>query len=339
MHENLLVDNFKIDGDDIKWKIELIGMEVDRQTNILAKANMLIHLAETYKELNNRQKRKFVDLMNQTFLLTDHTKVLGALEFPQKDRFDLILSNPPFTVSGTKVIKEQISESNELKDQYEQSGIGTESLFLRWIIDALKPNCQAFVIVPTGILTRTETAARGYLLKHCVLDAIISLPENTFYNTSNPTYILAFTKKERVDEHTDISEEVPEKDVFAYLVREIGETRDTLRLPCQSDLKDMTRQFRAFYSDREVFEARNINCKIIPKTNLEAKDRWDVDRFWTDKEKQELGLIGKITTMSLDEFESIIEVVSEPVLKLAMDAWNVAFSGNSFFITCLTFEQ
>lgn len=195
LHEKLLKDNFKVEGTETGWKVELVGLEVDRQTNILAKANMLIHLAEIYKNLNSKQRQSFVHLMNQTFLLTDHTKMLGSLEFPQDKRFDLILTNPPFTVRGTKAIKEQISESEDLKTRYDQSGIGTESLFLRWIIDALKPNGRAFVIVPTGILTRTETSVRDYLLKNCILDAIISLPENTFYNTANPTYILCFTKK------------------------------------------------------------------------------------------------------------------------------------------------
>ncbi len=125
--------------------------------------------------------------MNKTFLLTDHTKLLGSLEFPQQNRFDLIVTNPPFTVRGTRIIKQQISEHAGLRDIYEQAGMGTESLFLRWIIAALKPNCQAFVIVPTGILSRTETAAKDYLLRYCDLDAIISLPENTFYREFRKT--------------------------------------------------------------------------------------------------------------------------------------------------------
>lgn len=56
LHESVMKDNLLIEGDILKWKAELVGLEVDRQTNILAKANMLIHLAETYKELNKKQK-------------------------------------------------------------------------------------------------------------------------------------------------------------------------------------------------------------------------------------------------------------------------------------------
>lgn len=301
LHENFLKRNLEVDGNKVNWKVELVGMEVDRQTNILAKANLLIHLAEVYKELNKKQKSNFVNLMNQTFLLTDRTKMLGALEFPQTDSFDLILSNPPFTVRGTKAIKKQIAESEKLKEKYNQAGTGTESLFLRWIVDAIKPNGRAFVIVPTGILTRTETSVRSYILKKCILDAIISLPGNTFYNTINPTYILCFTKKSNQNEQ--------QKAVFSYIVREIEETRDTLRLPCQTDLPDLIRQFRAFYADKEVFVPRNLNCKIIEKEKLNAEERWDVDRFWNEEEKRELGLIEGKSAITLTEFESLVDTV------------------------------
>ncbi len=304
LHNNFLQNNLIVEDNRVDWKVELVGLEVDRQTNILAKANLLIHLAETYKDMNKKQKQLFVDLMNKTFLLTDHTKVLGALEFPQKERFELILSNPPFTVRGTKVIKEQIAESEILVEEYDQSGTGTESLFLRWIIDSLKPNGRAFVIVPIGILTRTETSVRKYLLKNCILDGIVYLPENTFYNTPNETYILCFTKRETPIKK-DLNE--PDMDIFAYLVREIGETRNTLRLSCKTDLNDLVRQFRLFYLDKDLFEPRNLNCKKIKKSDMKIESRWDINRFWDDKEKRELGLMEMQTAISLDEFESFVE--------------------------------
>lgn len=308
LHEGVLESNLKIEGNKLTWRVELVGLEVDRQTNILAKANMLIHLAEIYKESSEKQKKSFVELMNRTFLLTDHTKVLGSLEFPQKNRFDLIITNPPFTVSGTKVIKKQISEQAELKTAYEQAGIGTESLFLRWIIDALKPNCQAFVIVPTGILARTEILVKDYLLRHCELDAIISLPENTFYNTANPTYIICFTKKENPSPTWEQN-----KDVFCYIVREIGETRDTLRFPCKTDLNDLVRQFRAFYADKDYFESRTLNCKIVDRASFKPENRWDIDDvFWTEEEKIQLGLTD-VKTIDITHFESELDATIESI--------------------------
>jgi len=283
LHDDLLSDNLIINDANVQWRVELVGMEVDRQTNILAKANMLIHLAETYRNLNSHQRESFIRLMNETFLLTDHTKMIGALEFPQDNRFDLIMTNPPFVVRGSRVIKSQMAEIEQLEKRYAQSGLGIESLFVRWVIDSLKQGGRAFVIVPTGILTRVETAVRKYLLEHCILDGIISLPERTFYNTPNPTYVLCFTKKTTYRERQH-------ENIFAYIAREIGESRDALRLPCKTDLKDMVRQFRAFYADKDVFESRNLNCKIISSNKLTSSDRWDINIFWTDEEIAELGL-------------------------------------------------
>lgn len=57
LHEDVLKNNLNIDNNNLSWKAELVGLEVDRQTNILAKANMLIHLAEIYKNLNELQKK------------------------------------------------------------------------------------------------------------------------------------------------------------------------------------------------------------------------------------------------------------------------------------------
>jgi len=246
-------------------------------------------------------------------LLVDHTKILGTLEFPQRNKFDLILTNPPFTVRGTKVIKEQISGQADLKKAYDHAGIGIESLFMRWIIDALKPNCQAFVIVPTGILARTETSVRDYLLRNCELDAIISLPENTFYNTANQTYIVCFTKKEQPSPTWELGH-----DVFCYIVREIGETRDTLRFPCKTDLNDLVRQFRTFYADKDYFEPRSLNCKLVDKSMFKPENRWDIeDIFWDENEKIQLGLT-EFKTINITHFESELDATVESI-KIDLD--------------------
>jgi len=300
LHDKSLKGNLNIVGDDIEWKTDLVGLEVDRQTNILSKANMLIHLAEKYTTLNEAQKDSFAKLMNETFILSDHDKMLGSLEFPQDKKFDLIMTNPPFVVEGTRVIKNKIRENEDLRKRYNRAGTGIESLFIRWIVDALKPGGRAFVIVPTGILSRSETAVRSYIREHCIVDGIVYLPERTFYNTPNPTYILTFTKKitEREGQHPNI---------FAYMVREVGETRDAKRFECRSDLPDLIRQFRAFYADKDVFEPRNLNCKIIKKDELKPEYRWDINRFWSEKEKKELGIIEAKSSIGLSDFESLVE--------------------------------
>jgi hypothetical protein len=333
LYDDLIRNNFKEINGEINQQVELIGLEIDRQTNIMAKANMLIHLAEDYMGFTQEGKKSFSQLINQIFLLSDHDKMLGALEFAQDEYFDLILSNPPFVVKGTKVIKEKIARDENLQRRYEHAGTGTESLFIRWIVDSLKPRGRAFVIVPTGILTRSEVAVREYIREHCVIDGIISLPERTFYHTPNRTYIITFTKKLSKDEQQSPS-------VFAYLVREVGETRDSLRFKCQSDLPDLIRQFRAFYADKYVFEPRNLKCKLIDIDKLQKQSRWDVDRFWNDEERLELGL-SEVKAIAIEQFESELTFTVESVtselnqlrnsVSINPKYTNIALSDETFF--------
>jgi len=296
LHEELLKGN--LETNTVQWKAKLIGLEVDRQTNILAKANMLIHLAEEYRAFNQKQRADFADLMNATFILTDHDKMLGSLEFPQQDAFDLIITNIPFVVRGTRMVKARIAESANLKTQYGKSGTGMESLFLRYIINAMKPGSSAFVIIPKGVLARTETSLKTCLKENCELDAIISLPKKSFYNTTNPTYILALTKK--TSKNT-----LQRSKVFVYMVREIGETRDVLRSPCRNDLRDMARQFRIFKAAQELYEPRSVACKLVDIENFDTKLRWDIDSlFWNNDERKELGLI-KDDAITLTDFQKL----------------------------------
>jgi len=113
------------------------------------------------------------------------------------DKYDLILTNPPFVVTGTSKFKGFIKENGQLKNYYKTNGIGVEGLFLEKIINSLKPGGKALTIVPDGILNRlADKKLREFIQKKCFIDAIISLPENAFYTTPKKTYILAITKKE-----------------------------------------------------------------------------------------------------------------------------------------------
>ena len=86
-----------------------IGFEKDEQlTIILAKANMLIFLSEELKK-NPSLSEKFSELFNSTFHLWQNS-ILGTLEQLDKDKYDLILTNPPYLMSGSSNVKEEIKK-------------------------------------------------------------------------------------------------------------------------------------------------------------------------------------------------------------------------------------
>ena len=77
--------------------------------------------------------KMFAQLFNDTFLLQTNS-ILGTLAKPIKNKFDLILTNPPYVMSGSSNLKEEIAKQQELKDYFAISAMG--------IAGAFCPTCQ-----------------------------------------------------------------------------------------------------------------------------------------------------------------------------------------------------
>ena len=78
--------------------------------------------------------QKFAQLFNDTFLLQANS-ILGTLAKPIEYKFDLILTNPPYVMSRSSNLKEELAKQDELKKYFSISAMG---LFMEWIVRALK---------------------------------------------------------------------------------------------------------------------------------------------------------------------------------------------------------
>jgi type I restriction-modification system DNA methylase subunit len=278
------------------------GFEKEEQlTIILAKANMLIFLSELLKK-NPTLTDEFADLFNSTFMLLSKT-ILGTLSIIEPDKYDLIMTNPPYVTSGSSNYKEAIKKDATLSNFYRINSIGVEGLFLEWIIRSLKPSRKAFVIIPDGILNRlNDNKLRAFIKKECIIDGIISLPVNAFYTTSKKTYILAITKKPEASE-IEREEHIQTEPVFTYLASNIGETLDVNRFPIdENDLVEVVSLFNQFKGAKESFKTESKRCKIQPIERFDPDSHWSVDRWWTREEKVELGIMEEEQVMTLEEF-------------------------------------
>lgn len=284
------------------------GFEKDEErTIILAKANMLIYLAEQVAENTTVPTEEFAkNAFNKTFtLIRSNLGTLGKISLDESEKFDLVLTNPPYVKAGIKTLKNEIEEDSDLKNFYKINGGGLEGLALEWIIRHLKKNGSAFIITPDGILHRNEDKKlRKFIQDECFIDAIVSLPQKTFYATPKKTYILAITKKAS-------GEERQKHPVFTYLVSNIGETLDINRFetPERNDLKEMVllyKQFKSIKKDSAVsatLEAQSPRCKIQPIVDFDPARNWLIDRWWTKEEKIQLGIEESEELISADEFE------------------------------------
>ncbi|TNH37537.1 N-6 DNA methylase [Paracoccus haeundaensis] len=293
-------------------RIKFIGVDVDANTHILAKANTLIHHAEAVRDPSITISA-LNQLMAETFVLMNSNETLGSLENPPSEVVDVILTNPPYVTKGSGVYKDEVREAGtgsngtDLRDYYDKSGLGVEALFLRYISGALKPGGRAFVIVPLGLLNRTDPGPKRRILEECNLLASIALPRNTFFNTAQLTYILVLEKR-----HTAAD---ARPDVLCGIARTIGETLNWERVPSprDNDLSDIAEMFVNLAKGDVTAADGSAIAKLVDADNFTENDRWDVTRFWTEEELVDLGQKESAVTRVdfIDETRTELQEISD----------------------------
>lgn len=306
-----LEEFYKIENGKLKSNITIKGFDKgfdkdEQKTIILAKANMLIYFSDLIKQYPNNTK-EFASLFNESFLLKTNS-ILGTLSEPVKNEYDLIFTNPPYVMSGSSNLKEEIRKNGNLVNHYKINGMGIEGLFMEWIVRALKPKGKAFVVVPDGMFNRqNDSRLRKFILDECYLDGVISLPLNTFFRTNKKTYILCITKKA-------LRKDVQAHPVFTYLVSEIGETRDIYRFETeQNDLQEAVTLYSFFKGNKARFKQINTDkrCKIQPISVFNPNEHWSIDRWWTEQEKIEIGITEEKKILSTLEYGEYIGEVAD----------------------------
>lgn len=160
------------------------GQEINDQTYAICKADMLIKNEKTFR------------IENGNTLSDDKFK---------EDKFDYILSNPPF---GREWKNDKMAVEKEAKLGYAgRFGPGLpavgdgQMLFLETAIAKMKPQGSRVAIIHNGSPLFTGDAGSGpseirrYILENDMLEAIIALPNDIFYNTGIATYIWVLSNK------------------------------------------------------------------------------------------------------------------------------------------------
>jgi type I restriction-modification system DNA methylase subunit len=297
--EGIIHLNFVLEGFDK-------GFESDEERIvILAKANMLIYLAEIIFNYPNFLT-EFARIFNDTFtLFRDNLGTFGHIIKKDELKYDYIFSNPPYVTKGSSLIKEEIKNTPHTRGEYPINALGLEGLAVEWIVKSLRGGGRAFIIIPDGILGRVgERKLRNYILAECFLDAIVSLPRRTFFTNDEHTYILVITKK------NDPSD-VQKAPVFTYLVSNIGERLTSVKRYeiDENDLPEMETLFGRFSGDRSNFTADEKNfqrCKIMNINKFRQSDHWVIDRWWSRKERIALGIIDSVEFASKSEVDTLI---------------------------------
>jgi type I restriction enzyme M protein len=109
----------------------------------------------------------------------------NVMNVQEKDRYDVIIANPPF---GGK-------ERKEVQQNFPIRSGETAYLFLQHFIRNLKAGGRAGIVIKNTFLSNGDAAAlREELLETCNLDIVLDCPQGTFIGTGVKTVVLFFTK-------------------------------------------------------------------------------------------------------------------------------------------------
>ncbi len=131
-------------------------------------------------------------------------KLVGATG-KDNGKFDILISNPPYSVDAFKSTIEYGKESFELYSGLTDNSSEIECLFVERMKQLLKVGGWAAVILPRSVLTNSgvHARAREILLKYFKVKAIVEAGANTFMKTNTSTVIL-FLERRNNNDHLNI---------------------------------------------------------------------------------------------------------------------------------------
>lgn len=248
------------------------GQELNPESYAICKADMLIK----GQEVNN-------------------IKLGNTLSSDQlvAEKFDYMLSNPPFGVDWKKI-------SGEINDEHQQKGFDGRFgaglprvsdgslLFLMHLISKMRPivsngqgeneaadsrtqnsansnqGSRIGIILNgsplfTGGAGSGESEIRRYILEADLLEAIIALPNDMFYNTGIATYIWILSNK-KADERRGQVQLIDGSHLYSKMRKSLGSKRNEMS---EDDIRTITKSFGNF----EVVDARILDKVDEVKSN------------------------------------------------------------------------
>ena len=166
-----LMNSKKLSTSDITTlqKKTFYGKEKKSLAYIIGTMNMILHGVEAPN------------------IIHKNTLAENIADIQEKDRYDIILANPPF---GGK-------ERAEVQQNFPIKTGETASLFMQHFVKILRAGGKAGVVIKNTFLSNTDNASvslRKLLLESCNLHTVLDLPGGTFTGAGVKTVVLFFEK-------------------------------------------------------------------------------------------------------------------------------------------------
>lgn len=220
----------------------LYGIEINDEIARVAKMNMIVH------DDGHTNVISF-DALDSIEKMHAHNPGFA------KDKFDLILTNPPFGSNISKLEKPYLSnyQLGKAKDakgkEKDRSRQSSEILFIERIWEFLKPGTgKAAIVLPDGVLTNSSSQyVRDFILEKYQLLAVVSLPQCAFAHFgAGVKASIIFVRKRAVNEVFNENEAV-----FLAAPEQIG--YDATGRKTKSQLDEIVAKYEEFQVDATPF--------------------------------------------------------------------------------------
>lgn len=212
----------------------LYGIEVNDQIARVCKMNMIIH-DDGHTNVISTDSLRNVD------------EITGIHKEFKKNKFDILLTNPPFGAIVKSTEKDYLGKYELGKGKQNQK---TEILFIERCLDFLKAETGRMAIVlPDGILTNsTLQYVRDFLMEKSQILAVVSLPQFAFTHFgAGVKSSLVFVRKKKKDE------DIGNYPIFMAIAEHIGYDA--------TGRKDPINDFDRIFKEYEKFKDDPTNYK------------------------------------------------------------------------------
>lgn len=248
------------------------------------------------------------------------------------EKFDYLITNPPFGVKWEKFAK-KVKEEHEQLGHGGRFGAGLPSvsdgsfLFLMHLMSKMKPADQGgsrLAIVFNGSplfsgspsKTKNESSIRQWIIENDFLEAVIALPNQLFYNTGISTYIWVISNHKAANRRGKV-QLINGVDFFKKMSKSLGDKRNELS---DDHIAEITKIYGEFKEGEhsKIFENKAFG---YAKVTVERPERNSKGQVVTDKKGNPKPDSSLRDTENIPLLMDVEEYMEKEVLPHVPDAW------------------
>jgi type I restriction enzyme M protein len=190
---------FMPDHKEHRWARDYVyGIDANFDLGTAAKVNMILHGDGSMNIFvkDGLLPFRFYDKVTAPNFLKQYETEENYLGKEINGQFEIVISNPPFSVELDNETKRYLSQSFIYGDKK-----NSENLFIERWYQLLKPGGRMGIVLPESVFDTTENKyIRLFLFKYFWIKAVVSLPQLTFEPYTSTKTSLLFAKKKTTKE-------------------------------------------------------------------------------------------------------------------------------------------